>query len=84
MVLSRYSANTRVAWQEKGNPKKERILLKAERQDNRLLFRNENYLVTLENGKLTGGRTGRMVATVELKRKTAPADASQPKSPSQE
>jgi hypothetical protein len=54
---------------KQGNPLTNRITLPGERQGSLLSFRNENYSLTLANGKLTGGRTGKMAAIVELQRK---------------
>jgi hypothetical protein len=56
---------------KEGKLQKQRITLKADRQDKTLLFSDANYSITLSGGEATGGRTGRMAAEIKLKRKTA-------------
>jgi hypothetical protein len=64
---------------KEGKLQKERITLTAKRQDKTLLFSDANYSITLEGDEVTGGRTGRMVAEIKLKRRTASLATSQAK-----
>jgi hypothetical protein len=62
---------------EQGKLKKDRIRLTGERRGDTLSFVNEKYSIAVEKGKATGGRTGRMAASVELTRKP-PLRAAEP------
>jgi hypothetical protein len=73
---------------KKGNPNMQRFTFKGEPAEGGLVFQDANYTLTVKDGKVTGGRTGKVVSTVALERKPAlnesrsgPASETKPPTP---
>jgi hypothetical protein len=64
---------------KKGNPNLQRFTLKGQPAKEGLVFQDANYTITVTDGKLTGGRTGKVTAVVNLERK--PESETKPPTP---
>jgi hypothetical protein len=64
---------------KQGKPKMQKFTFKGQPAEKGLLFKDDNYTITVADGKITGGRKGKVIATVSLERK--PASGTKPPTP---
>ena len=56
---------------KEGKPNMQKFTFKGQPEKDGLLFKDANYSITVADGKITGGRTGKVIAKVALERKSA-------------
>ena len=64
---------------KEGKPNMQKFTFKGQPEKDGLLFKDANYTITVADGKITGGRTGKVIANVALERK--PASETKPSNP---